>query len=160
VPGRKKGLLYLAPNGSVIQVDDQLEAPNGLVLSPDERVLYAADSFGDTLIAFDVGKDGALTNRRPFGHLEGATRRTASGVLRSADGLAVDAQGRVYAATRIGVEVLSPSGQHLGTIPITGGTGMQNLAFAGATKQTLFVVGARAIWRIRMEAQGYRGRAK
>jgi sugar lactone lactonase YvrE len=102
VPGRKKGILHLAPNGSVIQVDDRLEAPNGLVLSPDERVLYAADSFGDTLIAFDVGKDGALTNRRPFGHLDGATQRAASGVLRSADGLAVDAQGRVYAATRIG----------------------------------------------------------
>src|ERR1043165_9265663 len=35
VPGRQKGLLYLTPKGSVIQVDDQTEAPNGVVLSPD-----------------------------------------------------------------------------------------------------------------------------
>jgi hypothetical protein len=143
-----------------IQVDDRIAAPNGLVLSPDERVLYAADSLGETLVAFDVGKNGVLTNRRSFGRLEGGAMRTATGVLRGADGLAVDTEGRVYVATRIGVEVLSPAGQHLGTIPIIGGTGPQNLAFAGAAKQTLFVVGARAIWRIRMEAQGYRGRAK
>lgn len=160
VPGRQKGLLYLTPNGSVIQVDDQIEAPNGVVLSPDEKVLYAADSWGDTLLAFDVAKGGTLTNRRPFGHLEAAATRTPTGILRSADGLAVDAAGRLYAATRIGVEVFTPSGQYLGTIPITGGIGPQNVAFAGPSKQTLYVVGGRAIWRIRMLAQGYRGRAK
>ena len=123
-------------------------------------MLYAADSWGDTLIAFDVGKDGILSNRKPFGRLEATATRTPTGILRTADGLTVDAEGRVYAATRIGVEVLSPSGQHLGTIPITGGIGPQNVAFAGASKHTLFVVGGRAIWRIRVEAQGYLRRAK
>lgn len=82
VPGRKQGLLYRMPTGPVIQVDDRIDGPNGVVLSPDERVLYAGDTSADTLFAFDVNPDGTLTNRRRFGHLEGVTR-TSTGISRS-----------------------------------------------------------------------------
>jgi gluconolactonase len=160
VPEREKGLLYLRPDGTVVQVATDIVFPNGVVLSPDEKVLYAADSRSRSLIAFDVKPDGTLGNRRNFGMLEGYPLQTPTGLGRSSDGLAVDAEGRVYAATRLGVEVLDPRGRHLGTIPVQGGNGRQNIAFAGRNKKTLFIVGARAIWKVEMLAEGVKGRAK
>jgi gluconolactonase len=75
-----------------------------------------------------------------------------------ADGLAVDAAGRLYAATGVGVQVFSPQGQHLGTIPTP--MGAQSIAFAGPDKRTLYVVGRGAVWKVAMLAQGFLGRAK
>jgi gluconolactonase len=83
---------------------------------------------------------------------------TATGPVSGADGLAVDSNGRVYAATAAGVQVFSPKGEHLGTIPMS--RPPQNLAFAGPDKKTLYVVGRNAAWKVQMLAQGYKGRAK
>ena len=151
VPSRQKGILYIRPDGSVVQVATSVETPNGVVLSREERTLYTAETRTIaatstrefSVLAFDVQSDGTLRNERILSRLGGRP-----------DGIAVDGAGRIYVATGLGVEVLEPSGRHLGTIPITGGTGPQNLAFAGRDKKTLYVVGARAIWRIQMEAQG------
>jgi sugar lactone lactonase YvrE len=50
-----------------------------------------------------------------------------------ADGLAINAGGRVYAATSAGVQVFSPQGRHLGTIPLS--RSPQNLAFSGPARR-------------------------
>ena len=84
--------------------------------------------------------------------------KTDTGVASGADGLAVDNDGRVYAATTAGVQVFSPQGQHLGTIPLS--RSPQNLAFAGADKKTLYVVGRGAAFKVPMLSQGFTGRAK
>ena len=83
---------------------------------------------------------------------------TANGTASGADGLAIDSQGRVYAATNGGVEVFSEVGQHLGTIPFS--RKAQNLAFAGPDKKTLYVVGRGTAFKVDMLAQGFMGRAK
>lgn len=150
---------YIRPDGSLLRIADDIARPNGIILSPDERVLYVANTLGDAVIAFDVESDGSVRNRREFAKLQGVTR-TASGVRSGADGLAVDQEGRVYVATQIGVQVLSPQGRHLGTIPIGIANGPQNLAFAGPGKKTLYVVGRGAAWKIQMIAEGPRARAK
>ena len=75
-----------------------------------------------------------------------------------ADGLAVDKDGRVYNAGCNGIQVYSPQGRHLGTIPTA--RQIQNLAFAGADKKTLYLVGRGAAWKIQTLTQGYLGRAK
>ena len=75
-----------------------------------------------------------------------------------ADGLAIDEQGRVYAATSAGVEVFDVKGMHLGTIPLS--RAPQNLAFAGAGKKTLYVVGRGAAYKIAMIAEGFKDRVK
>ena len=64
----------------------------------------------------------------------------------------------MYAATTIGVQVFSPRGQHLGTIPLS--RSPQNLAFAGPDKKTLYIVGRNAAWKVQMLSTGYKGRAK
>ena len=50
----KTGLYWLDPHGEVSLVADDISRPNGVALSPDERTLYVADSWGEHLIAFSV----------------------------------------------------------------------------------------------------------
>ena len=98
-----------------------------------------------------------MKNRRNFAKYEGVAK-TSTGVNSGADGLAIDSQGRVYVATSAGVQVFSPQGQHLGTIPLS--RAPQNLAFAGPDKKTLYVVGRGAAFKIQMIAQGFKDRVK
>ena len=116
------------------------------------------NTHGEYLLAFDVQADGTLRNRRNFAKYEGvdenASRRVASG----ADGLAVDSEGRIYVATTDRRSGVQPRGQHLGTIPLS--RAPQNLAFAGADKKTLYVVGRGVAFKVRMVAEGFKGRAE
>ena len=101
--------------------------------------------------------DGTLKNRRNFAKLQGV-QRTDTGVTSGADGLAVDSKDRVYVCTSTGVQVFSPKGETLGTIPLS--RAPQNLAFGGPDKKTLYVVGRGAAYKIQMLAQGFKGRVK
>jgi gluconolactonase len=149
---------YIAPNsGKAVKVADGITNPNGIQMSPDERTVYVNDTRGEYLIAMDVKPDGTLGSKRNFARYEGV-QRTEAGLVSGADGLAVDNDGRVYAATGIGVQVFNPKGQHLGTIPLS--RAPQNLAFSGPDKKTLYIVGRNAAWKVQMLTPGYKGRAK
>jgi gluconolactonase len=150
---------YIRPNGAVIRIADDIARPNGIILSPDETTLYVANTLGAFVIAFDVQPDGSVRKQRNFARLSGV-QMTNRGVRSGADGLAVDEAGRLYVASTIGVQVFSADGRHLGTIPIGNPDGPQNLAFAGADKKTLYVVGDGAVWKVAMLAQGPKARAK
>lgn len=156
---RPPAVLYIRPDGTLIKVADGITRPNGVILSPDEKTLYVANTLGEAVVAFDVQPDGTVRNKRDFAKLAGVTR-TEGAVRSGADGLTVDEAGRLYVATQVGVQVFSPQGQALGTIPIGVTGGPQNLAFAGPDKKTLYVVGRGAMWKIAMQAQGFKGRAK
>jgi gluconolactonase len=150
---------YIRPGGAVVKIADDIARPNGIILSPDEKTLYVANTLGTFVVAFDVLPDGSVRNQRNFARLSGILM-TNRGVRSGADGLAVDDAGRLYVTSTIGVQVFSPRGAHLGTIPIGNPDGPQNLAFAGPDKKTLYVVGDGAVWKVAMLAQGPRGRAK
>jgi gluconolactonase len=149
---------YIAPgSGKAVKAVDGITNPNGIQLSPDEKTLYVNDTRGEYLIAMDVHADATLGPKRNFAKYQGV-ENTPTGPASGADGLAVDSNGRVYAATSAGVQVFSPKGEHLGTIPVS--RSPQNLAFAGPDKKTLYIVGRNAVWKVEMLAQGYMGRAK
>jgi gluconolactonase len=140
-------IVYIRPDGKIVKASEQVERPNGITLSPDERVLYASD--GPQIDAFDVQPDGTLRNFRTFAMLKGG----------NADSMSIDNEGRLYVGTGgAGVQVISAKGEHLGTIPTP--LGAQGTAFAGPDKKTLYVVGGGAVYKIAMLAQGVRGRAK
>jgi gluconolactonase len=150
---------YLKPDGSVIKIADDIPRPNGIILSPDEKTLYVSNTLGAYVIAFDVQPDGSARNERNFARLAGIAM-TNRGVRSGADGIAVDEAGRLYVTSTIGVQVFSPEGKHLGTIPVGNPDGPQNIAFAGPDKKTLYIVGDGAVWKVAMLAQGPKGRAK
>jgi gluconolactonase len=155
-PGRKPLLFYIRPDGQIIKLTEEVTSPNGVMLSPDEKTLYATN--GSVIVAFDVQPDGTVRNFRTFATLVGLPRNEAGVVTGGADGVAIDAAGRFYAATGVGVQVFSLQGQHLGTIPVP--LPPQAIAFAGPDKKTLYVVGRGAVYKVRMLAQGFLGRAK
>jgi gluconolactonase len=148
---------YMAAGGKPVKIAEGIERPNGIQLSPDEKILYVNNTNGEYLLAFDIQSDGRVGNRRNFAKYEGVTKNQ-NGVVSGADGLAVDNGGRVFAATAAGVQVFSAKGEHLGTIPMS--RAPQNLAFAGPGKKTLYVVGRGVAFKIQTQTEGVKGRAK
>jgi gluconolactonase len=156
--GANSSVYYINPGGQLTRVAADIQGANGIMLSPDDRTLYVTNTAAG-ILAYDVQPDGSIRNRRPFVKPEGGQ-----------DGLAVDAAGRLYAASDLGIQVFSPQGQHLGLIPTPRET--TSLAFAGPDKKTLYVIGrgndgpggdgpdARSMYKISMLAEGYKGRAK
>ena len=156
--GANSAVYYISPGGQVTRLADDIDGANGIMLSPDERTLYVTNRPAG-ILAYDVLPDGSIRNRRGFVKPEGGQ-----------DGMAIDATGRLYVVGPPGIQVFSPEGQHLGTIPIPRPT--TTLAFAGPEKKTLYVIGrgndgpggdsgdARSMYRISMLAEGFKGRAK
>ena len=87
-----------------------------------------------------------------------ASQTPAGGFNSGADGLAIDSSGRLYVVSTGGVHVFSPKGDLLGTIPLS--LAGQNIAFAGPDKKTLYIVGRGSAFKVRLLAEGYKGRAK
>ena len=142
---------------------DKLGSPNGLVLSRDEKTLYAVDAQSEFVFAYDVQADGTLAIRKNFALLQGA-KKNGTSVNNGIDGMTIDNDGRVYAISNAGIEVFSPKGESVGamTLPFKA----QNLAFAGKDGKTLYIVGhsftARdgSLYKIQMLAEKFAGRAK
>jgi gluconolactonase len=165
-----QGIYFLRPGGQVKKVVD-LKNMNGVVLSNDEKTLYANHKDGEYILAFDVQPDGSLKNQRNFGKYKSLTTAGAADPRlaedNGADGMAIDDAGRVYTATNVGVEVFSPKGEYLGAIPI-GLWGAdqnrlqkpQNLTFAGPDRTWLYTVGSNAIYRVHLLAPGIKSRGK
>jgi sugar lactone lactonase YvrE len=155
-------VFYVPAGGKAILVadgaKDGITRPNGIQLSPDERVLYVNDIRGEYLISYDVQPDGTLRTRRNFAKYVGVTTRPEGGFAAGADGLAVDSAGNVYTTSNAGVDVFNAQGRHLGSIHTP--EHPQNLAFAGPDKKTLYLVGRGATYKMQMLVQGYTGRAK
>jgi sugar lactone lactonase YvrE len=151
------GVFYSDPKGVVSQYGKDVPLANGIMLSPDEKTLYATN--GAVVFAFDVQPNGSLTNQREFGKLQGG---------QGGDGTAVDQQGRVYVATGKSVDVFAAEGKFLGSI--AGPQGIHGTFFAGRDKKTLFGIvfyggwgtpsARNSIIAIPTIAQGYTGRAK
>jgi sugar lactone lactonase YvrE len=78
----------VTPDGVVVDVADGIEFPNGMAITPDNSTLIVADSYGHALIAFHIGADGRLSDRRVWADLGDA----------APDGICVDAEGAVWYA--------------------------------------------------------------
>ncbi|MEO0447429.1 MAG: SMP-30/gluconolactonase/LRE family protein, partial [Verrucomicrobiota bacterium] len=81
-------VVYLSPDGTAKTVATGVETANGLILSPDESILYVAEFLPKRIVAFDVGEAGALSHRRVF-----ATLDDGNPDLRGADGMTIDRAG-------------------------------------------------------------------
>jgi len=137
-----QGVFRLSKDGSVELLVDSLSRPNGIALSPAQDVLYVANSDAEqpVIMAYDLRDDASVSaSGRVFFNSWG-------------DGLAVDKRGNVYVAEpERGVLVLSPEGDHLGTMLTTQRT--SNVAF-GDDGSTLFITADSFLLRVKLNAEG------
>ncbi|HEX7097015.1 MAG TPA: SMP-30/gluconolactonase/LRE family protein [Acidimicrobiales bacterium] len=90
------------PDGTVSTAADDLQSPNGHILTDDGRTLIVAESGGSRLTAFTVAGDGSLTDRRVFAELKPVKPNVP---VAPPDGICLDAEGAVWVADPIGARV-------------------------------------------------------
>jgi gluconolactonase len=151
-PGREigwNGVYRLSADGPVSVLVKDLRAPNGIGLSPDERTLYVGQSDPNrpVLMAYDLSKDGAVSNGRVFFDTAPLKKNGPGGP----DGLKVDRAGNVFTSGPGGIVVLSPKGEYLGTI-VTG-VPTANCGF-GDDGGTLYVTANDKLCRVRTSTRG------
>jgi gluconolactonase len=141
----------------------EVQRPNGIQISPDDRTLYLVEANGAEggarmIRAYDLQPDGTVRNMRVHYNFYPG---------RSADGMSIDAQGNLYASagmhrtrntsetldTQCGVYVISPEGKLLKFIPIPEDY-ITNNAFGGADMKTLYITAGKTLYKVRTEIAG------
>ncbi|MDH5771204.1 MAG: SMP-30/gluconolactonase/LRE family protein [Candidatus Bathyarchaeota archaeon] len=139
----QQGLYRFHPSdGRLEMLAEYFVQPNGLAFSPNNRHLYVIDSARALyhIRFFDVDETGGITGGRVIAHVPGN------------DGMKVDRNGNLYVAGSEGVYVLSPSGEHLGIIPVP--ERPSNLAWGDNDWRTLYITARSALYKIRLVSQG------
>ena len=140
------GVYRIAPDGTTTLAAD-CEYPNGLAFSPDERVLYVANTRWTQYIhAFELDAGGAVVRRRIFADM---SSDETDGVP---DGMKVDVEGRVYCTGPGGTWVFAPDGKRLGIIRTP--EVPANLAFGGPDLRTLFFTARTSVYTLRVTTPG------
>ena len=130
---------YLSPDRKkLIRVIDDMVRPNGLIGTPDGRLLYVADHGGRKTFVYTIDKDGTLSDKKLFAP-EGS------------DGMTIDNEGNVYLTTNA-VAVYSPEGKKIETIEVP--EQPANVTFGGKDNQTLFITARTSLYAIRMRVKG------
>ena len=141
------GIYRLDADGTLTLVADGQTRPNGIGLSPDEQTLYVANSDQEARIwmAYPVNDDLTLGEGRVLLDL---TDSEDAGVP---DGFAVDTVGNLWASGPGGIVVISPDGEHLGTLRPD--EQPANAAF-GNDGHTLYMTARTGLYRVRTEVAG------
>ena len=139
------GVYRLAPDGELLLLVDDFDRPNGLAFSPDEQVLYVADTSGGHIRSFDVGPDGSISNGKVFSEMKAPEPGAP-------DGMKVDREGNVYCTGPGGFWIISPEGKCLAIVrppelPA-------NLAWGDADMKSLYLTARTGIYRIRLSIAG------
>lgn len=149
LPQGTLGIYYLDPAGKVTRLDEIEKAPNGIMLSPDEKTLYVIPSLQADMLAYTVLAPGKLTEPRVFCTLAQAEGQTGGG----GDGLALDKDGNLYITSRLGIQVFDPDGRALGLIELP--EQPANCDFGGDGYRTLYVTARTSLYAIPMETAGH-----
>ena len=135
------------PDGTQSMVAD-FEYPNGLAFSPDERLLYVANTrWAQYIHVLELDANGALVRRRIFAEMPSDSDK--NGVP---DGMKVDVEGRVYCTGPDGTWVFAPDGTKLGIIRTP--EYAANVAFGGPDLKTLFFTANTSVYTLRMKVPG------
>ena len=131
----KPGYIKLVtPDGQLRQVAGDIQFPNGMVITPDDRTLIISESFAGRLTAFDIDAGGGLSSRRVF----------AEGV--GPDGICLDAEGAVWTGTGFSVARVADGGEVLQRVELPENRAPFALMLGGPDRRTLFICTAE--WRL------------
>jgi gluconolactonase len=131
--------LLKADRKTLVLLLSDLVKPNGIVGTPDGKILYVSDIGAGKTYAYDVQADGGLSGKRLFCAL-------------GSDGMTIDAEGDLY-LTGKGVTVFDKDGRQIARLPVpepwTG-----NVCFGGRDRKTLFITASAGLYALRMSVRG------
>ncbi|MCB2219081.1 MAG: SMP-30/gluconolactonase/LRE family protein [Bacteroidetes bacterium] len=133
---------YIHPDRtSVTRVCDDFEKPNGIIGTPDGKILYITDNQAGKTYQYDVQEDGSLSNKSLFVDL-------------GCDGMTIDTEGNVYLTTngKNVVDIFSPSGDLLTSIEVP--EKPSNVCFGGKNRNQLYITARTSIYRVELNARG------
>ncbi len=140
---------HISAGGSDTIVDTGLKFSNGICLSPDQSLLYVADSRSHWVYSYCIQSDGTLAHKQRYFHLHVPDTADDSGV----DGLRVDRDGRLWAATRMGLQVCDQAGRVNCIIPTPNGK-VSNLCFGGPNFDELLVTCGDKVYVRKLKVRG------
>ena len=147
---QSRHVVHVAGDGKTTVVDEGIQFANGVIHSPDHSLLYVADSRGQFVYSFQCQADGTLKYKQPFFHLHLPFGQTESG----ADGMTVDTDGRLYVATRIGLQVCDQPGRVQFIMPDPGNGPMTNVVFGGPELDTLYITSGKQVFKRKVNVHG------
>ncbi|MBR9998872.1 MAG: SMP-30/gluconolactonase/LRE family protein [Cyclobacteriaceae bacterium] len=140
MPQNCQCVYYLSPDGSKLnRVVDNLQQPNGIIGTPDGKILYVTDIKDNKTYSYTVRKDGSLTAAELFCEM-------------GSDGMTIDDQGNLY-LTNKGVFVFNKKGEQIKHIEVPE-SWTANVCFGGKDKQSLFITASKGLYRIRLNVKG------
>ena len=142
--------VYMVKDGQVVLLTKELNGPNGIAFSPDEKYLYVDDwdLKHKVLMRYQVNPDGTIANGEVFHDFTSEAEPVAL------DGIKVDQAGHVFVSGPRGVWILSPSGKALGRIVPPEHDA--NFAFGDADAKSLYLTASTGLYRIRVNIPGIR----
>jgi sugar lactone lactonase YvrE/enterochelin esterase-like enzyme len=139
----------IRPGGEKKVVDTGLRYANGITLSPDQTLLYVDDNRSHWVYSYQIQPDGTLQFKQRYYWLHVPDTADDSG----ADGMRVDRDGRLYVATRMGIQVCDQAGRVNCIIPTPNGQ-VSNLCFGGENFDTLFATCGAKVYRRKVKVKG------
>ena len=142
--------VFMVKDGRVALVSKDLNGPNGLAFSPDEKFLYVGNwgMSKKIVMRYPVRPDGTLEKGEVFFDMTTAPGEDAI------DGMKIDRAGNLYVTGPGGAWILSADGKHLGTIK--GPEQPHNLAWGDDDGKTLYMTALTSIYRMRLKVEGIR----
>lgn len=149
LPQGVTAVYYVDAQGEVTRLVSDLQAPNGVILSPDEKTLYVVPSLQKEMMAYPVNGPGELGEGRVLCTLE---QRTPDGNA-GGDGLTVDTNGNLYITSGLGVQVFDSDGELLGIIEFP--EQPANVTFGGPERNILYATARTGLYAAPMQATGH-----
>jgi gluconolactonase len=145
------GVFGVTPGGEIFLVSDELEGPNGLAFSPDERFLYVGnwDDESKIVVRYPIDETGARSGAGDV--LFDMTPAPGDDAI---DGIKVDREGNLFVCGPGGVWIISPGGEQLGLLRLP--EDPHNLAWGDDDARTLYITALTSVYRIRTAIPGIR----
>jgi len=146
------GVYALMPSGELRVIEDSMTRPNGIILSPDERTLYVANALPSDRywMAYDMSSTGEISNGRILARANSSPEAVNEG---NPDGMAIAADGTLFATGPGGVIMFSPEGERLGLIST--GSRIANVTFGGEDGRDLYMTSHTFLAHTRTEVKGH-----
>ena len=149
-------LYYLNSQGELTRVTepDDVGYINGVVVNPDDKILYLNGSAEVNVWMFDINEDGTLSNKRMFAELYVPDKQLdREKPFSTADGMTMDRAGNIYVATGLGIQIFDKAGGFMGIIhfPKT----PSHCVFGGDDLSTLYVTAREHIYSIKTKMKGF-----